>query len=104
MRCLTPRFERQLLTAQWNKQGIYIHYIDGTVSRLARLDALGESDVLDFGDVYPLYTPPFKCFDVSDVGVLAFVGGGWHDVAELEMVLSPSFGQPLIWDHPGALE
>lgn len=83
LRCLTPRFERQLLTAQWNKQGIYIHYIDGTVPRLARLDASGELDVLDFGDVYPLYTPPFKGFDVSDAGVLAFVGGGRHDVPEL---------------------
>ena len=83
LHCLTSRFERQLLTAQWNAEGIYIHYIDGTVTRLARLDASGELDVLDFGDVYPLYTPPFKSFDVSDAGVLAFVGGGQHEVPEL---------------------
>lgn len=83
LHCLTLRFERQLLTAQWNAEGIYIHYIDGTVTRLARLDASGELDVFDFGDVYPVYTPPFKSFDVSDAGVLAFVGSGQHEVPEL---------------------
>lgn len=83
LRCLTSRFERQLLTAQWNEKGIYIHYIDGTIPRLARLNLSGQLDVLDFGEVYPLYTPPFKSFDVSDAGVLAFVGGGQHEGSEL---------------------
>ena len=83
LRCLTPRFERQLVRAQWSEQGIYIHYIDGTVPRLARLDASGELDVLDFGDIYPLYTPPFKCFEVSDAGILAFVGCGQREIPEL---------------------
>ena len=83
LRCLTPRFERQLVRAQWSEQSIYIHYIDGTVPRLARLDASGESDVLDFGDIYPLYTPPFKCFEVSDAGILAFVGCGQREIPEL---------------------
>ena len=86
LRCLTPHFERQILTAQWNKQEIYLQYIDGTVPRLARLDASGELQVLDFGDVYPLHTPPFKCFDISDVGVLAFVVAVPNDVPELVVV------------------
>ena len=86
LRCLTPHFERQILTAQWNAQGIYLQYIDGTVPRLARLDLSGEFQVLDFGDVYPLHTPPFKFFDISDVGVLAFVAAGPNDVPELVVV------------------
>ena len=86
LRCLTPHFERQILTAQWNKQGIYIHYIDGTVPRLARLDLSGELQVHDFVDLYPLYTPPFKCFDISDAGVLAFVAAGLNDPPELVVI------------------
>lgn len=81
--CLTTHFERQILTAVWNTKGIYIHYINGTLPCLARLDAAGRLDVLDFGDLYPLYTPPFKCFDISNTGVLAFVAGGPRHVPEL---------------------
>ena len=90
LRCLTTHFERQILTAQWNEQGIYIHYIDGTVPRPARLDLSGQLDVLDFGDVYPLHTPPFKCFDISDGGVLAFVAAGPNDVPELVVCTAES--------------
>ena len=86
LRCLTPHFERQVLTAQWNAQDIYLQYIDGTVPRLARLDRSGEFQVLDFGDLYPRHTPPFKCFDISDVGVLAFVAAGPNDVPEFVVV------------------
>ena len=86
LHCLTPHFERQILTAQWNAQGIYLQYINGTVPRLARLDRSGEFQVLDFGNVYPLHTPPFKCFDISDVGVLAFVAAVPNDVPELVVV------------------
>ena len=86
LRCLTPHFEQQILTAEWNAQGIYLQYIDGTVPCLARLDPSGELAVLDFEDVYPLYTPPFKCFDISEAGVLAFVAGGANDVPELVVI------------------
>ncbi|MXV75583.1 S9 family peptidase [Candidatus Poribacteria bacterium] len=84
--CLTPHFERQILTAQWNAQGIYLHYIDGTVPYIARLDLLGQLDVLDLEDVYPLHTPPFKCFDISNTGVLAFVAAGPNAIPELAVV------------------
>lgn len=81
--CLTTHFERQILTAVWNTKGIYIHYINGTLPCIARLDAAGRLDVLDFGDLYPLHTPPFKCFDISNTGALAFVAGGPRHVPEL---------------------
>ena len=81
--CLTTHFERQILTVVWNTKGVYIHYIDGTLPCIARLDPAGGLDVLDFGDLYPLYTPPFKCFDISNTGVLAFVAGGPSNVPEL---------------------
>ncbi len=81
--CLTTHFEQQILTAVWNTKGVYIHYIDGTLPCLARLDAAGGLDVLDFGDLYPLYTPPFKGFDISNTGVLAFVAGGPNHIPEL---------------------
>ena len=86
LRCLTPHFESQILTAEWNAQSIYLQYIDGTVPCLARLDPSNELTVLDFGDVYPLYTPPFKCFDISDAGIMAFVAGGANDVPDLVVV------------------
>jgi len=81
--CLTTHFERQILTAVWNTKGVYIHYIDGTLPCLARLDAAGGLDVLDFGDLYPLYTPPFKSFDISNTGVFACVAGGPSRIPEL---------------------
>ena len=84
--CLTTHFERQILTAVWNTNGIYIHYINRTLPCIARLDAAGGLDVLDFGDLYPLYTPPFKCFDISNTGVLAFVAGGPNHIPELVVV------------------
>ncbi len=86
LRCLTPHFEQQILTAEWNPQGIYLQYINGTVPCLARLGLSGQLDLLDFGDIYPLCTPPFKCFDISDAGVLAFVAGGANNVPELVVV------------------
>ncbi|MCE2396829.1 S9 family peptidase [Candidatus Poribacteria bacterium] len=84
-RCLTAHFESQILAARWHEQGIYLHYIDGTVSRLARLDVSSQLETLDFGDIYPLCTPP-TCFDISKVGVLTFAAGGAHNVPEVVVV------------------
>lgn len=84
--CLTTHFERQILTVVWNTKGVYIHYVNGTLPCIARLDPVGGLDVLNLGDLYPLYTPPFKCFDISNTGVLAFVAGGPSNVPELVVV------------------
>ena len=85
LRCLTTHFESQILAARWNAQGIYFHYIDGTVPRLARLDISGQLEILDFGDIYPLCTPS-NCFDISKEGTLAFAAGGPSSVAEVVVV------------------
>ena len=89
--CLTTHFKRQILAARWNTEDIYLHYINGTTSCLARLDTSGQLEVLDFGDIYPL-----KSFDISKAGVLAFVAGGPSGVPELVVVpkMECSFARP----------
>ena len=83
--CLTTHFESQIVTARWSTQGIYLYYIDGTVSRLARFDISHRLEVLDFGDIYPLCTPP-NCFDISNAGTLVFAAGGPNSIPEVVVV------------------
>lgn len=85
LRCLTTHFESQILAARWHVQGIYLHFIDRTVSRLARLDLSSQLEVLDFGDIYPVCSPP-NCFDISKAGTLAFAAGGPSSVPEVVVV------------------
>lgn len=85
LRCLTTHFESQIVAARWHAQGIYLHYIDRTVSRLARLDLSSQLQLFDFGDIYPLCSPP-DCFDISKAGTLAFAAGGPHSVPEVVVV------------------
>ena len=85
LHCLTTHFESQIVTARWSTQGIYLHYIDGTVSRLARFGISHELEVLDFGDIYPLCTPP-NCFDISKAGTLVFAAGGPNSIPEVVVV------------------
>ena len=85
LRCVTTHFESQILAARWHPQGIYLHYMDGTVPRLARLNASSRLEILDFGDIYPLSSPA-NCFAISKTGTLAFAGGGPHSVPEVVIV------------------
>lgn len=85
LRCVTTHFESQILAARWHPQGIYLHYIDGTVPRLARLNASSRLEILDFGDINPLSNPA-NCFAISKTGTLAFAGGGPHSVPEVVIV------------------
>ena len=85
LRCVTTHFESQVLAARWHAQDIYLHYIDRTISRLARLDATSRLEVYDFGDIYPLCSVP-NCFDISEAGILAFVAGGPNSVPEVAVV------------------
>lgn len=85
LRCLTTHFESQVLAARWHAQDIYLHYIDGTVSCLARLDVSSRLEVFDFGDIYPLCSAP-NCFDISEAGTLAFAAGGPSSVPEVVVV------------------
>ena len=85
LRCVTTHFESQVLAARWHVQEIYLHYIDGAVSRLARLDAASRLEVYDFGDIYPLCSVP-NCFDISEAGILAFAAGGPSSAPEVVLV------------------
>ena len=91
LRCLTGHFDSQILTARWNALGIYFQYIDGTASRLARLDGSGRLEVLDFSKIHPLCTPP-NCWDISEMGVLVFAAGGSSSVPEV--VVAPKMEYP----------
>ncbi len=106
LRCLTTHFESQILTARWSAQGIYFHYIDGTVSRLAQLDISGQLEILDFGDIYPLCTS-LNCFDISQEGILALAAGGPSRVAEVVVVPKvecPSVQYSAVQTVPRSLE
>ena len=85
LRCLTAHFESQILAVRWHVQGIYLRFIDRTVSRLARLDLSSEMEVLEFGDIYPVCSPS-GCFDISEAGTLAFAAGGPSSVPEIVVV------------------
>ena len=85
LRCLTTDFESQILAARWYAQGIYLHYIGGTVSHIAQLDLSSQLQVFDFGGIFPLCNPP-DCFDISKAGTLAFAAGGPNSVPEVVVV------------------
>ena len=85
LRCLTTHFESQILGARWHAQSIFFHYLDRTVSRLARLDASSRLEVFDFGNIYPLCSS-LNCFDISEAGILVFVAGGPSSVPEVVVV------------------
>ena len=85
LRCLTTHFESQIVGARWHAQGIYLQYINRTVSRLSRLDLSSQLEVLDFGDIYPLCSPP-NCFDIAEAGTLVFAAGGPSSVPEVVVV------------------
>lgn len=91
LNCVITHLKSQILSARWHVQGIYLHYIDGTVSRLARLDPSSQLEVLEFGDIFPVCSPP-NYFDISKAGTLVFAAGGIHSVPEI--VVAPKAKRP----------
>jgi dipeptidyl aminopeptidase/acylaminoacyl peptidase len=69
MKNISRNLDREISTARWVKSGIFLSYIDGTKTRIAKLTESGVVQALDLHDINPVLY-----FHISENEHLTFIG------------------------------
>jgi len=82
MKIISDDLDREIMHVQWPDSGIFVSYVSGTRTEMARLTESGAVHRLDFECASSRISPLYQ-FHVSKEGVLGFVGTNEQDFPEV---------------------
>ena len=70
MENISSPLDREVGAVHWVKSGVFVSYVDGTKTKIAKLTEYGEIHALDFQGIFPMSLQ----FHISKDGLMGFVG------------------------------